>query len=172
MGMCNCYQNKGECWGTRERDLCSCGGDETKCDFYPEKRAAAQAREVIKNHKCSMDDRFFVEEVEKHNMTDPLEILNWYRNLYYKESDGTERNIMSCAINDLLVKYKKELGIDKEKELTRLQSEIDTLKGRTEIIGNNGDEYFNVFPLGKDDFEALIELRKRKIKAIQENSIF
>lgn len=27
-----------ECWGTRERDRCSCGGDESKCDFYPEKR--------------------------------------------------------------------------------------------------------------------------------------
>lgn len=28
-----------ECWGTRERDQCSCGGDPSKCDFYPEKRA-------------------------------------------------------------------------------------------------------------------------------------
>ena len=28
----------GECWGTRERDECSCGGDTSKCDFYPEKR--------------------------------------------------------------------------------------------------------------------------------------
>lgn len=28
----------GECWGTRERDECACGGDPSKCDFYPEKR--------------------------------------------------------------------------------------------------------------------------------------
>lgn len=37
MNMCNHYYC-GECWGTRERDECRCGGDTTKCDFYPEKR--------------------------------------------------------------------------------------------------------------------------------------
>lgn len=30
-----------ECWGTRERDACSCGGDQMKCDFYPEIREKA-----------------------------------------------------------------------------------------------------------------------------------
>lgn len=30
-----------KCDGTRERDECSCGGDRTKCDFYPEVRAKA-----------------------------------------------------------------------------------------------------------------------------------
>ena len=34
-GMCKV---RSECWGTRERDECSCGGDTEKCDFYPEKR--------------------------------------------------------------------------------------------------------------------------------------
>ena len=29
---------KTRCNGTRERDECSCGGDRTKCDFYPEVR--------------------------------------------------------------------------------------------------------------------------------------
>lgn len=28
----------GYCSGTRENDLCDCGGDTAKCDFYPEKR--------------------------------------------------------------------------------------------------------------------------------------
>lgn len=32
----------GECLGTRERDRCSCDGDKTKCDFYPEVRLKAQ----------------------------------------------------------------------------------------------------------------------------------
>jgi hypothetical protein len=32
---------KHECWGTRERDECSCGGDKTKCDFYPDVREKA-----------------------------------------------------------------------------------------------------------------------------------
>ena len=29
----------GVCWGTRECDECKCGGDKTKCDFYPENRS-------------------------------------------------------------------------------------------------------------------------------------
>lgn len=45
MNKCNCYHeeyNRPECWGTKERDFCSCGGDETKCNFYPDKRAASK----------------------------------------------------------------------------------------------------------------------------------
>ena len=32
----------GRCNGTREHDCCVCGGDELKCDFYPEVRDRAQ----------------------------------------------------------------------------------------------------------------------------------
>ena len=32
------------CWGTKERDRCSCNGDESKCDFYPEAREKGQER--------------------------------------------------------------------------------------------------------------------------------
>lgn len=32
----------GECWGTKEREECSCGGDRTRCDFYPEVREKAK----------------------------------------------------------------------------------------------------------------------------------
>ena len=38
---CDCYHTeygRPQCWGTREREYCECGGDESKCDFYPEKR--------------------------------------------------------------------------------------------------------------------------------------
>ena len=53
MGQCNCYNVRidriygnetkyGVCLGTKEVDRCNCGGDESKCDFYPEKRKAAQ----------------------------------------------------------------------------------------------------------------------------------
>ena len=30
--------NKECCWGTKEREHCTCGGDPTKCNFYPEKK--------------------------------------------------------------------------------------------------------------------------------------
>ena len=53
MGQCDCYNvlidriygnevKYGVCLGTKECDRCGCGGDESKCDFYPEKRKAAQ----------------------------------------------------------------------------------------------------------------------------------
>ena len=57
MNKCDCYHiqptikykddcipfmaHDGVCWGTREQDICSCGGDRTKCDFYPEVRERA-----------------------------------------------------------------------------------------------------------------------------------
>ena len=36
----------GVCWGTKECEECSCGGDCVQCDFYPEVRK--RARESIK----------------------------------------------------------------------------------------------------------------------------
>ena len=33
---------RSRCFGTRERDECTCGGDRSKCDFYPEVREKAQ----------------------------------------------------------------------------------------------------------------------------------
>lgn len=46
MSNCNCYIRDTDglggfiprCYGTKEREICQCGGDESKCDFYPEKR--------------------------------------------------------------------------------------------------------------------------------------
>ncbi len=51
----------------------------------------------------------FVEEVIEGHMEDSLEILNWYRNLYYREPVNTERGIMADAINDLFMKYRDVL---------------------------------------------------------------
>ena len=43
--ICECYRAEknflwkvGVCWGTAERDACSCGGNKSKCDFYPSVR--------------------------------------------------------------------------------------------------------------------------------------
>ena len=35
----------GVCWGTKECEECSCGGDKIQCDFYPEVRK--KAREYV-----------------------------------------------------------------------------------------------------------------------------
>ena len=56
IGQCECYETRlepmetnprlrhlyGVCLGTKEIDRCGCDGDESKCDFYPEKRKAAE----------------------------------------------------------------------------------------------------------------------------------
>ena len=55
MGQCDCYNVRidriygnemkyGVCLGTKEIDRCNCGGDKSKCDFYPEKRKAAEKK--------------------------------------------------------------------------------------------------------------------------------
>ena len=42
------YKTVPVCFGTKELDRCSCGGDKTKCDFYPEVREKAK-NELQKN---------------------------------------------------------------------------------------------------------------------------
>lgn len=41
MAKCDCYFQHGTrflCYGTKETEECTCGGDTSRCDFYPEKR--------------------------------------------------------------------------------------------------------------------------------------
>lgn len=48
----------GECWGTKERDVCNCEGNRSQCDFYPEVKAKAlkekQDKEIKKKHTKSV----------------------------------------------------------------------------------------------------------------------
>ena len=50
-----------------------------------------------------------MDQLEKHFIEGIMpsdtcwDILNWYRNLYYTNSDNTERGIMARAINDLFI---------------------------------------------------------------------
>lgn len=47
-GSCIGWENItiGVCHGTKECDECLCGGDRTKCDFYPEVKLKAQKEEI------------------------------------------------------------------------------------------------------------------------------
>lgn len=48
----------GVCFGTKECDECSCGGDETKCDFYSEVRKKAREERKSKfGEWISVEDR-------------------------------------------------------------------------------------------------------------------
>lgn len=66
------------------------------------------------SHKPIAKCNHFVEGVEKYHMTNPLEILNWYRNLYYQEDCHSEQRIMAEAINNLFMKYKDVFGRESE----------------------------------------------------------
>lgn len=68
-------------------------------------------KKLIADELAKKGENYFVREVYKENMREPLDILNWYRNLYYKEGAATERGLMAMAINDLFMKYKKELNL-------------------------------------------------------------
>lgn len=60
----------GVCWGTKEMDECSCCGDETKCDFYPEVRARAKKKvsieDAINHYKYGISHDIFSEPVRTY----------------------------------------------------------------------------------------------------------
>lgn len=53
-------------------------------------------------------DSVFMKGVKQAPEVGPREILNWYRNLYYKEPQHTERGCLACAINEVLKLVKEE----------------------------------------------------------------
>lgn len=55
-------------------------------------------------------EQVFIREIKEKNITDPMDILNWYRNLYHTEDNHTERGIVAAAINDLFVEYNKKFS--------------------------------------------------------------
>ena len=59
----------GVCWGTREMDECKCGGDKTKCDFYPEVRAKAKKvsiEDAINHFEYGISHDIFSEPVTSY----------------------------------------------------------------------------------------------------------
>lgn len=62
-----------------------------------------EEREDKSMSKDFLEEHFAKGAEECHS---PEDILNWYRNLYYKEAQHTERRIMAEAINDYFMKIK------------------------------------------------------------------
>ena len=62
-------------------------------------------KEAINEYMSINGENYFIKEIFKNNMTDPLEILNWYRNLYHSEDADTERGFMARVINTLFTEY-------------------------------------------------------------------
>lgn len=94
MKICNCYHieseqhyfidengvpiyeniNVSRCWGTKEKDRCSCGGDKSKCNFYERVQVEAAAK------KSNSDIKNVFDEIEnmigKYWGVDPAYYIN------------------------------------------------------------------------------------------------
>ena len=67
------YETVGICNGTKEREECSCGGDRTKCNFYPEIREKAKKnvyiQDAINHFKYGISHDIFSESVTTYAKT-------------------------------------------------------------------------------------------------------
>lgn len=48
--------NVPRCWGTKESDVCDCGGDKSKCNFYERVRAEAAEEKKFSERKDVLDE--------------------------------------------------------------------------------------------------------------------
>lgn len=93
-----------------------------ECKYYGKIRAHTE----VKNEKYSFAsdtvdfEKWFIDGIDKlKNPNNCLDILNWYRNLYYKFDKNTERGRVAQAINELFMLLKKN-NVD-----------LDNLEGET-----------------------------------------
>lgn len=100
MDKCNCYHenyNRSECWGTKEREECSCGGDETKCNLYPEKRASAQVGKVIEDFRNRKQEYTYQETKDQFEMA-------WLTNAYIGMCESSDMDNVIKALEKQIPK--------------------------------------------------------------------
>ena len=122
MGQCNCYNVRidriygnevkyGVCLGTKEIDRCGCEGDESKCDFYPVKRKAAEkmlntaemwlkAQEDGKTYYSKKADALYSKEfglVEGECISQKVSMGDFPTFEYLMQSEWEEVKVMSKA---------------------------------------------------------------------------
>ena len=110
MSKCDCYRVESEihcfvdengvpiyeninvphCWGTKEKDICNCGGDKSKCNFYRRVRAETVEEKSFLTTKNALEE---IEDlIEKHWGTDPI----YYTDSKNKEEAGAAK--LCCKI--------------------------------------------------------------------------
>ena len=99
MEKCECW-HCGTCWGTRECEECSCNGDESKCNFYPEKRKEKKTMNTAEMWTKAQENGMCYETTEQG----PDNII-----LYYQRDRGLfDEDNMRCGpemwnyFNDLM----------------------------------------------------------------------
>lgn len=65
----------------------------------------ASEKQTVSIESDTLEKHFIegVYEIINNGATLNVDILNWYRNLYYKENSDTERGIMAHVINNLFM---------------------------------------------------------------------
>lgn len=92
----------------REEEKAIC--NEIKCEYYGKTNPKTSGDKETKEFSYDPYDfeKWFIDGIDKlKNPNSCLDILNWYRNLYYKFDKNTERGRVAWAINDLFMLLKK-----------------------------------------------------------------
>ena len=114
MERCECYYSRyvySVCLGAKELERCYCGGDKSKCDFYPEKRKAAikpmntaemyiKANENGKTYYSESVDAFYSKEfglVEAEDTTQKVQIGDFPTFEYLMQREWEEVKAMTKA---------------------------------------------------------------------------
>lgn len=93
--------NVPRCCGTKEKDVCDCGGDKSKCNFY--ERVRAEAAEEKKNLSTTKNALEEIEDlIEKHWGTDPI----YYTDSKNEEEAGAAK--LCCRILEVIQMSKGE----------------------------------------------------------------
>ena len=114
MERCECYYSRNVysvCLGAKELERCYCGGDKSKCDFYLEKRKAAEkkmntaemyikANENGKTYYSESVDAFYSKEfglVEAEDTTQKVQIGDFPTFEYLMQREWEEVKAMTKA---------------------------------------------------------------------------
>lgn len=68
--VCDCYhvieekpgKFRGECWGTKEREFCTCEGMTESCNFYPERRVMKDTWPTMT--RIQAEEKFYIKIVD------------------------------------------------------------------------------------------------------------
>lgn len=91
--------NVPRCWGTKERDICDCGGDKSKCNFYERVRIEAAEEKKFSERKDVLDEIESV--IGRYWGVDPA--------YYLASTNKTEQKAAKtcCCILELIQKERK-----------------------------------------------------------------
>ena len=109
------------CNGTKEREECSCDGNESKCNFYPEKRKEKKMTTLEMMNQAALDGKTYKADDMRYN-----------RNLGFHDIQGRRWNADAFTyVNEIFSIDKWQLKPDNE--MTKSEAEA---KFNIKIVGN------------------------------------